>query len=324
MTTKESVLALLEANRGHSLSGEEMARALCMSRAAVWKAVRALREDGHGIDAATNRGYALLPGSGVLSAAGICPYLTDARWADRVLVFPSVESTNKTAKELASGGAAHGTVIIADAQTAGRGRYGRTFYSPPGSGLYMSVLFRGAALRLPQPTLCTVAAAVAICRAVRSVTGQEAQIKWVNDILLGGRKVCGILTEASTSLESGCIDWLVIGIGINVHTDNFPNDLSRTAASLRPGECGGLRNRLAAALVNTFLSSDDWLHGAGVFAEYRAHLSMLGRTVTVLEAGGAYDALALDVDESGRLVVQKEDGERLTLSSGEISVKIPD
>jgi BirA family biotin operon repressor/biotin-[acetyl-CoA-carboxylase] ligase len=325
MGTKDKVLELLEKNRGKSLSGEEIACLLGISRTAVWKAVKSLERDGHDIRAATKRGYLLSNENNVLSIQGLLPYLSKGDFAERIRIFKSLESTNKTAKEMAVSGCGHGTVIIADGQTSGRGRYGRSFYSPSGSGLYMSFVLRSQFLDLPSPTLITSASAVVVCRAIETVAGKRPVIKWVNDILLDGKKICGILTEAVTDFESGNIEWIAVGIGINIDTNNFPDELNQAAASIFPYKTDGtVRNRLAAEIINMFLSSSAWLNDKETHREYKDRLTLLGRVITVLRANETFEALALDVDESGRLIVKRPDGSVVVLSSDEISISTPE
>ena len=199
VTTKERLLTLLETRRGSFLSGEEAARELAVSRAAVCKAVKALRQAGYPIDAVTNRGYRLSEQGDVLSAQGIAKYLNPEL---RPLVEKTLDSTNAAVRRLAEQGAPEGTVVLAGSQTQGRGRYGRTFYSPEDTGVYLSLLLRPAGD--PQQTvLLTAAAAAAMCQAMEALGVENPGIKWVNDIFLSGRKVCGILCEASFSLETG-------------------------------------------------------------------------------------------------------------------------
>jgi BirA family biotin operon repressor/biotin-[acetyl-CoA-carboxylase] ligase len=233
MSTKGSVLKALEENKGTAVSGEELASRLDISRAAVWKAIQELRREGYRIDAITNRGYCLAGDSDVLSAEGILPYVKGDVPADRIRVFKSVESTNLTAKKIALDGAQPGTVIIAEEQTKGRGRMGRSFYSPPAGGIYMSFILKPR-LDTAKSVLITTAASVAVCKAIEEVTGISCRIKWVNDIYKGDKKICGILTEAVTDFESGQIDYIVLGIGVNYNTarTDFPEELAGIAGSL--------------------------------------------------------------------------------------------
>ena len=316
MRTKEQVLALLETRRGESVSGEAIADKLGLSRNAVWKAIQALRADGHGITAVPNRGYCLSEGDDVLSAAGILAHLTQAL---DVHIYPSVASTNETAKELAIAGAKHGTIIAAEQQSAGKGRYGRGFHSPAGQ-IYMSLILRPAKLWLNTPTLITAFAAVAVCEAIETLCHKQPKIKWVNDIFLGQKKLCGILTEAVTDFESGQIGWIVVGIGINF-TAEFPGELADIAASLFTGEPPAVtRNRLIAEVVNRMLSMGEQRGEQALLEAYKQRLMMLGKQVLVTGSGEDYTATAFDIDETGRLLVRRATGEVQALSSGEVSI----
>lgn len=323
MSTKDRILELLEKNRGENISGEELASLLGITRSAVWKAVKSLQKDGYSILAASGCGYSLSDENNILSLQSLLPYLADESFAERIHVYKSVESTNKTAKEMAVNGCGHGVVVIADSQTAGKGRYGRSFFSPSGSGVYMSFVLHSREFEITDVTKITSSTAVAVCSAVEAVTGKRTEIKWVNDVLLDNRKICGILTEAITDFESGSIDWVVIGIGVNIDTVDFPSELNQIAASIFPGKTGGaVRNRIAAEIINIILTSNAWLNDdEKIFAEYRSRLSLLGQPVTVYQANEVYDAVAVDIDEDRRLLVRKADGSVAALSSGEVSVK---
>jgi BirA family biotin operon repressor/biotin-[acetyl-CoA-carboxylase] ligase len=315
MTTKNNVLQLLESKRGQSISGSVIAEQLNVSRNAVWKAVRELEKDGYEIEAVTNKGYCLGEDNDILSVAGILPFLSQKEIADKITVYDWLESTNITAKEAAVCAAEHGTVIIADHQTGGKGRYGRVFVSPPSSGLYMSIVLRPECLphkgRGSQDTgsLLTVRAAVAVCEAVQAVCGKSPQIKWINDIFLDGKKICGILTEAVTDLESGGIQWAVVGIGVNFTAcDSLPD----IAGAVFEGKPTVTRNQLAAEIINRMLKSDD-IH----ISQYRERLMWLGERIIV---NGSYEATAIDIDVAGRLIIRKDSGELIPLSCGEVSI----
>jgi BirA family biotin operon repressor/biotin-[acetyl-CoA-carboxylase] ligase len=325
--TKEQILGLLERSRGKYLSGEELARSLGLTRAAVWKAVQALQREGHIINAVPRRGYCLAPGSDVLSVQAITPFLTHAEYAQNIHIFEVLESTNKTAKEMALDGYGHGTVVIADSQTGGRGRRGRTFHSPPGSGLYISFLLSPEKLCMESVTWVTALAGVSVCDAAREMTGREPMIKWVNDVFLDGKKICGILTEALTDVESGAIEWLVLGIGVNV-TTSFPEELRGVARALfedaseiGPGRAPP-RARLAAMLINSILAPENRIDARTLAQRYKKLQLVLGRDVSVHTSQGTYSARAVDLDSSGRLIVQTPDGRVETLYGGEVSVKM--
>ncbi len=319
----EAVLALLDEARGRYLSGEEMALRLAVSRAAVWKAVRALREEGYPIAAAPNRGYALAETADVLSAPGIRKYLTGEAAELRVETQERVSSTNTVLKERAASGEAAGAVLAVGEQTAGRGRMGRSFFSPGGTGLYLSVLLRPDAPP-GEAALITTAAAVAVAEAVEAVSGRKAGIKWVNDVYLDGKKICGILTEAGVDLETGALDYAVLGIGVNVYPpgEGFPEDLAERAGAVFDAPRGDLRNRLAAEILNRVTPFCRDLSARRFVPAYRRRSLVLGREIRIISGGEGGLALALDVDDDCRLRVRYPDGREALLSAGEVSVRL--
>lgn len=321
MPTKERLLALLEENRGAPLSGEALARQLGVSRAAVWKAMRALQGQGHAIDAVQNKGYTLRPESDVLSEPGVRQYLHHA--LPRLVVEQTLVSTNLTAKQLAAEGAPHGTLVAANCQTGGRGRRGRSFASPAGTGLYLSMVLRRT-LPMQSAVLVTGAAAVAVCRAVEAVSGKRLGIKWVNDLYFCGKKCCGILTEAAADIESGGVDYLVVGIGINLYEpeNGWPEELAPiVSAVFAPGETVN-RCRLAAAVADALLTLYDALPDTAFLEEYRARNIVPGRDVLILQNGQSRPAHALAITDEGHLLVRLPDGSEEALSFGEISIRI--
>ena len=324
MSTKYRILELLEQNRGDSISGERLAGILNVSRNAVWKAVKELEKEGYSIEAVTNKGYRLSDQNDIVSIQGIKPFLSPQSklYAENIKIYKTLESTNKTAKEMAVAGAEHGTVIIADSQTKGRGRYSRSYFSPSG-GLYMSIILRPEVLNFENPTSVTAFAAGAVCEAIESISEKTPKIKWVNDVLIDEKKVCGILTEAVTDFESGSLDWIVLGIGINVYikTEDFPDDLQTSATSIFPNEkMFGVRNKLSAEIINRILGYDITPREAEIFRKYKNRLAMLGNQVTVIQNKNEYKAAVIDIDAAGHLVVKNENGEIITVSSGEIRV----
>ena len=324
MSSKKYVLTLLENKRNQSISGEYIAGQLNVSRNTVWKAIKDLRKDGYKIKAVTNKGYCLCEDNDILSVEGMLPYLSQESISDNIYVYDRLESTNKTAKEMAISGAEHGTVIIADCQTAGKGRYGRSFHSPPNHGLYMSIIIQPMQYSFSAPTLITAFAAVTVCEAIEAVSDNTPKIKWVNDIFLDGKKVCGILTEAVTDFESGNTQWIVVGIGINYSTPatEFPEDLQHIAGSVFGSDTPpATRNRLAAEIVNSFFIQENKYDEKAMLEKYKQRMFMLGKTVLVTGTAEPYEAMAVDVDSNGHLVVQKSTGELLSLSAGEISIR---
>ena len=324
MATKERLLSVLESSRGAYLSGEELARRLDVSRAAVWKAVKALREEGYGIDAVTNKGYCLSAATDILSPQGIRKYLGPEGETLDLRVVPEVDSTNSALRELAGRGAPEGVVVIANRQNAGRGRRGRPFFSPEGTGLYLSILLRPKNWSALQATRVTTMAAAAMCEAIGDVTGEEARIKWVNDICMRGRKVCGILTEASMDLESGSLDFAVLGAGVNVYAppEGFPPELREVAGAVLEHPADDAKCRLAAAFLTRFL---EYYRGADPTAyarRYREYSLALHREITVGDGPEARRAYVYEIDEDCRLLVRYENGETAALSYGEIRIHL--
>lgn len=320
MTTKERLFALLEARQGSFVSGEELAETLHLSRAAVSKAMKQLRQEGYAIEAVTNRGYRLSGECDILSEQGVRKHLNQDF---QITLAPSVGSTNTVLRTLAEQGAPEGTVVIADEQTGGRGRMGRAFYSPAGSGIYLSLLLRPVNADPRQTVTLTAAAAVALCQAVETVSENGPQIKWVNDIFLNGRKISGILSEAAFGLESGVPEYVVVGVGINAYTPEggFPPELAEIAGALWERPVPGGKNRLAAEFLNHF-----WKFYAacdsGVFLEdYRRRSLVVGKDITVVAGGVETPAHALGIDDNCRLLVRYESGETAALSYGEVRIE---
>lgn len=324
MTTKEKLLALLEDSKGTFFSGEEIARTLQVSRAAVWKAVSALREDGYIIDAATNKGYRLSPDSDILSPQGIRRFLKPEYRDLDLTVLPTAPSTNALVREKANQGCPEGCIIIACEQTAGRGRYGRQFFSPVDSGVYLSLLLRPTAYSPQQATCLTAAAAAAMCQAIEEVTGQQPGIKWVNDIFLHGKKVCGILTEAAVGLETGTLNYMVLGAGVNLYppAEGFPEEIQPIAGSVLERSCPEAKNRLVGEFLNRFWDFYTHPECRTYLEDYRSRSLAIGQNVTVLSAGRAVSAYAYGIDDDFRLLVRYDSGKTEALSYGEIRIQL--
>lgn len=330
-----------------------MAEALGVSRAAVNKAVDVLKVAGYRIEAVPNRGYRLASDTDILSRVAIERYLGEDAGRFHLQVFDSVESTNDIARTWARNDSPEFTTVIAGNQTAGRGRRGRLFFSPADTGLYMSILVRPH-LDARDSSAITAIAAVAVAEAIEEVSAQDARIKWVNDVYVDGRKVCGILTEGSVSVEDGRLEYVIVGIGINAYEPEggFPPDIaavagavfSRTSAapavpaeggaSAAPGEgeapaapTPGIserpqdaRNQLAASVLERFASYYEHI-GDGTYVEpYRERSFLPGLAVEVSKGSSTRRAQALSVDEQLRLHVRYDDGTEEALDSGEVSV----
>lgn len=320
MTVKSRLLELLEKNKGETISGEAVAQELQCTRAAVWKAVKSLREEGYTIEAGPNKGYRLLKNNNRLSAEGIRPYLNNR---DVFLkIYKEAESTNQTAKQAAvSKQAGHGSMVLAEHQTVGRGRRGRTFYSPEGAGLYLSIILEPGET-LQESLLLTTAAAVAVHKAVQRLCNISLDIKWVNDLYLDNKKVCGILTEAITDFESGNIEFAIVGIGLNLYEvkGGYPPELQGIAGALYPDEDAASdvnRNHLAAEILNILLEETRHL---SLSPYYIRHNIIPGKYIQILDGTRTRRAYARAIHPDGRLLVEEEDGTETLLSYGEVSV----
>jgi len=321
--SRDAVYEALSACPGTFVSGETLSAELGISRAAVWKAVEGLRKKGCQVEARSGRGYRLSEASDELLEREIIRYLPRPR--EHLICLQEVDSTNSYAKRIATEGAADGTVVVADCQTAGRGRMSRSFQSPSGQGVYLTVLWRPS---VPPADVLPVTAlgAVAVCSAVERACGVRPGIKWTNDLVMGSRKICGILTEMALEGESGLVQYLVMGIGVNVHqrASDFQGEVAQIASSL--DEQTGTRvsrPRLAAAMTEELdtlkreilTSPGRWLD------QYRRDCVTLGKPVQIVTGDRREEVFALDVDDQFGLVVRHGDGRREIIRSGEVSVR---
>jgi len=322
MELKHQVLKILEENRGNTINGAKLAGELFVTRSSIWKAMKALQKDGYRIEAVTNKGYCLLPNNDIVSLESITPFLRGEATNFILDVRQSVTSTNTIAKELAAQGAKEGTVIIAREQTEGRGRMGRSFYSPSSSGIYFTIILRPT-LNLEDSLLITTATAVAVTQAIETVANVKAVIKWVNDIFVAGKKVCGILTEASLNFESGRLEYAVVGIGINIETKDFPTEIQQIAGSLftdRPNDTP-VTSILVAEVLNNLANCMNSLTDKRYLEEYRKRSFLIGKDILVLKGQQTTPAKAITIDEKARLVVEYEDKTIEALVSGEVSIR---
>lgn len=256
----------------------------------------------------------------LLSADLIKSYLHKSTRVSDIRVFDTLPSTNSTLRGEAEEGAADRTVIVASSQTAGRGRLGRQFFSPDGSGIYLSILLRPST-RVLDGSLITPAAAVAVCKAAKACGIDGTSIKWVNDVFLGHRKVCGILTESKLSAETG-IEYAIVGIGVNVYppSTGFPEDIRHTAGYLTEQKEPELRARLAAEIISHFTECCLDLSSLELHSEYKSRCFILGKDITVHSNGTERYGRALDIDRRYRLKVDFG-GETATINSGEVSIR---
>lgn len=312
MSLKQYVLQQLQQRSGEYISGQELAERAGKSRAAVWKAIKALQREGYGISAVTNRGYALTEDNDLISESRIAYAM---KHGVKIYYYQQVDSTNTQAKRLIDGGEREAFLVAADSQTAGRGRQGKSFYSPAGTGIYISLAVHPN-VRLQNAVTATTAAAVAVCRAIEKLTDAKPQIKWVNDVYCNNRKVCGILTEAITDFELGIVTSIVVGIGININTASFPDNVENAGAL----NAGVKRARLIAAVADELLDIIFEEH-SNFIDYYRSRSMILGKSINYIEKGRITPAVAVAIDETGGLVVRNANGEQKTLRSGEISIR---
>lgn len=320
MGLKDEILKQFESSRGTSYSGADLAKRYGVSRAAVWKAVKSLQKEGFAIQATTNRGYTFLAANDRLTEAGIAQYIS---FPCRLRVEKSVGSTNDEVKKLAEAGGDEWDCVIAEEQTKGRGRYNRKFVSTEGTGVYISILLRPK-FSAAETLFITTCAAVAVCEAIEKISGKSVGIKWVNDVLLNGKKVCGILTEASYDVESGGLSYAVVGIGVNVLFQKFPAELAGIAGTVfEEGEYPQEgRARIAAEIIERFRYYYERIPQRTFFAEYKRRSLVIGKRVKVFSGNIEGWATALDLDENCFLKVRFDDGNIKLLSSGEVSIRI--
>ena len=322
MPLKDRVLEVLEKNKGKSVSGSEIAKSVGMTRSAVWKAVKTLREEGYFICAVTNRGYCLSEENDFLSEQSIIPNLRTKDLGRKMDVFKTIGSTNDFAKSLAQLGAEHGTTVISEVQTNGRGRMGRSFYAPNGMGIYMSVILRPK-LSVEHSLLITSCAAVAVADAIERVADMECKIKWVNDIYSAGpnKKLCGILTEASVDVEQGGLEYAIVGMGINVQNTSFPKNIADVATSVKMETGRNIsRSKLAAEILNCLEERLDGICDRSFLEEYRSRSNVIGKRIEVTHNNNTEIMDCLGIDEIGRLIVRLENGEEKALTSGTVRI----
>ena len=320
MKTSEKVLQLLLKKQAF-LSGQELADELNVSRTAVWKAIQSLQEEGYQIESKPRIGYRYIEGL-KLSEASIRRFLNpelDLNFE----IYDTIDSTNNRCSQKAMDPETKTPlVVISDSQKAGHGRYGRPFASPVGGGIYISILLDNDDPDF-NPGLLTTATAIAVTRTIEKLVHARCEIKWVNDLYLNGKKICGILTEGVTDFESGMIESIVIGYGVNFRDDaHLPEELRPIVGSVFGAEPPTVtRSALAAAMLAELLPLAEDLSSRSFLPEYRRRSMLLGREIVFSRAGGRFAAVAEGIDDNGGLVVRLPDGSRETLRSGEVSVR---
>lgn len=322
MAVVDEVLKELEKNSENYISGQAMADRLSVSRAAIWKSIKTLQEQGYIIEAVTNKGYKLSSAPDLLSETIIRNNLVKELKKAPIHLFESIDSTNTEARRMILEKTPENwTLIFSEEQTGGRGRQGKSFLSPNKKGIYMTIILLDD---VDNPTdnfdIITVKAAVAVSRAVEKFTNENPKIKWVNDLYIGDKKICGILTEAEWDYESNVIKGIIIGIGINITTteEDFTPELKKIAGSLNPRENN--RNKISAEVVNELYNIIENEKESHILKEYKEKSNVLGKEIVFIRNGTEKNALAIDINDMGNLVV-KSQNEVIVLSSGEISIR---
>lgn len=319
-STKNKILSLLKSS-GDYISGEQLSQAFGITRSAIWKYINALRSEGYNIDSVTNKGYKLTDCSNVTNKFELT-YGLNTKWIAKELVYlQNVDSTNQEVKRIAQAHP-HGTVVVAEHQTAGKGRLGRVWSSPNGTGLWFSILLKPE-IAPNQIAGITLACGLGVCKAIRKFTGLNALIKWPNDIIIGNKKICGILTEMTA--EADRINYAVAGIGINVNTTEFDEDIKHKATSLSV-ESDTTVNRaelFKEIMLNLEEEFDNYFSNpdSAISDEYTSLCATLGREVTVTRGNTTFIGKAIDIQNTGDLVVELADGTRVNVSSGEVTVQ---
>lgn len=325
-STKAKVLSALEADCGRYVSGTDLAEETQVSRTAVWKAVNTLKKMGYSIDGCPKRGYILHPDKDVISEFSIKNFMHLYREETTVRAFGKVTSTNTVARNFAKRGLAKYTAIVAEEQTEGRGTRGRKFFSPSGTGLYMSLILRPDTDNAVDTLYITTAAAAACAEAIEGIFGVKAFIKWVNDIYVAGKKVCGILTEGSFDPDGQGIEYAVLGIGVNVFrpVGDFPDELRNIAYWLSDEPLCNIRSRLAAEILERFIFYYERLSEKPFLRSYKKRMFLTGRDVEVTRGNETFDAFVLGLADDLSLEVRLNDGKIISLNSGDVRLKLKD
>ena len=336
MDIKTSILRMIRQSSGY-VSGQSLCEALGVSRTAVWKYVNQLKEEGYEFDAVSNKGYRIVKYPDIITREEIESMLPEGLAVTNVVYYHETDSTNTRAKQAAEDGEKSGTLFITECQTGGRGRRGRTWESPAGSGIWMSLLLRPE-IKPFDASMLTIVAAMGMKDAIEEIigagdgagdedgTGQggiHCKIKWPNDIVLGDRKICGMLTEMSA--ETDWINYVVIGIGVNVNTTEFDDSIKDTASSILLQTGSSVkRSDVVVAFARHFSRYyEEFLKEcnlSGLADDYNKALINVGRDVKIVERDGSFVAKAVGIDETGSLIVEK-DGDTIRIVAGEVSVR---
>ena len=318
---KSEILEALRETDGY-VSGQDLCNKFGVSRTAVWKAIKQLKEAGYEIEAVPNKGYHIVSAPDLMNKVEL-ESIRNTTWAGQEIYYYDVtDSTNIRAKELAEEGHPSGTLVVADCQESGRGRRGRSWDSPSGTGIFMTLLLKPE-MNPNHASMLTLVAAMAVARAISKCADTEALIKWPNDIVIGGKKICGILTEMSAQFDF--INHIVIGIGINVHNEHFPEEIAETAGSILLQTGKRIRR---AELIEQILEQFEHYYAifmetedlSGLVKEYNSILVNMNKSVRVLDPKEPFEGKAMGITKKGELIVDTWESRKM-VSSGEVSVR---
>lgn len=318
--TKNLILSMLKKSDDY-ISGEQLSQTIGITRSAIWKYIKTLRSEGYDIDSVTNKGYKLLDCNSAINKFELTEGLK-TKWLAKTLIYlPIVDSTNQEIKRIASLHP-HGTVIVAEHQTSGKGRLGRAWASPKGTGLWLSILLKPE-IAPNQISGITLVCGLGVCKAIRKYTELNALIKWPNDIIIDNKKICGILTEMTA--EADRINYAVTGIGINVNTTEFDNEIKHKATSLSI-EANTVINRAELFKEIMFSLEKEFDHyfsnpDGAVSEEYTSLCATINREVTVKRGNSTFKGKAIGVESTGDLIIELADGTSVKVSSGEVTVQ---
>ncbi|RQD72086.1 MAG: biotin--[acetyl-CoA-carboxylase] ligase [Tindallia sp. MSAO_Bac2] len=319
---KDKILQLLVRNGGTCLSGQEISDLLGISRTAVWKHIKTLQEQGYPIESINRKGYLIKEGESLILSGDLKERLYTERLGKNILVLPRIDSTNQHARNIKEQ-LLDGDIIIAEEQTKGKGRRGKSWSSPRGEGIWITIYLEPT-FSVEKAAFITQLAAAAMWHSIKKNTSIEAEIKWPNDLLVNGRKMCGILTELAGEINQ--IEFMLVGVGLNVNTDSFPEDINNIATSLKIVS-GKSVNR--SDLIIDFIQQFEFYYdeliqndsSENALRIIRQNSSVIGRSINILKAGKQIQAKGINILDNGNLEVEYPDKSREVLSGGEVSVR---
>ena len=318
---KEKVLAFLKEKEAYC-SGEEISHKIGVTRVAVWKTIKKLQADGYEIESSTKKGYKLIGAPNIITPSEVKEQLKTKYLGQTIHYEEKMDSTNNKAKELARGGAEEGLLVITEEQTNGKGRLGRVWESPAGTGIWMSLVLRPNIL--PQyASQITLVAGLSLCETLQEVTGLKASIKWPNDVVVNGKKICGILTEMSAEMEG--INYIILGIGINVNTNTFSEELPYASSLALEGGIGYSRKAIIKDFLERFEKDYNQYKQIpnleAIKERYEQNCITLHKKVKLIKKEKEIIAEAIEITSDGALKVRYEDGSIDEVVSGEVSVR---